>query len=169
MKILVDRKSEFQHVQLCEDGDHVYLTHDGGLQFHTADEGRHHEVMTTLPLLLATQARRVLVLGGGDGLAVREALRFAEVEQVTLVELDPVILEVTREHPAMRRITGRALDDPRVRVIQADAFARHRARGVGSAEVSSACHRHPEPRNPNVLTAKGPFRPLEFSLIERRV
>ena len=66
--------------------------------------------------------RRVLVLGGGDGMAVREVLRHPGVERVTLVELDPHITRLFREQPLLRRLNGDALNSPRVQIVNADAF-----------------------------------------------
>jgi spermidine synthase len=65
----------------------------------------------------------VLVLGGGDGLAVREILRHPEVESVTLVDLDPSMTRLGREHPLLRAQNGGSLGDSRVQVINEDAFA----------------------------------------------
>jgi spermidine synthase len=66
--------------------------------------------------------RRVLVLGGGDGMAVREVLRHPGVEQVTLVELDPHITTLFATAPLLRRLNADALHSPRLRIVNADAF-----------------------------------------------
>ncbi|PTY01641.1 hypothetical protein DB346_11970 [Verrucomicrobia bacterium LW23] len=66
--------------------------------------------------------RRVLVLGGGDGLAIREVLRFPQVEHVTLVDLDPAMTELFRTHPNLVQLNGNALNSPRVTVLNKDAF-----------------------------------------------
>ena len=69
------------------------------------------------------EARRVLVLGGGDGLAVREILKHRCVERVTLVDIDPAMTRLAREQPLVRDLNGGSLDDPRVRVVNDDAMA----------------------------------------------
>jgi len=66
--------------------------------------------------------RRVLVLGGGDGLAVREILKYPTVESVTLVDLDPAMTRLFSENPALARLNSGSLRDPRVHVTNADAF-----------------------------------------------
>jgi hypothetical protein len=66
--------------------------------------------------------KRVLVLGGGDGLAVREVLRYASVQQVTLVELDPHMTRLFSTHPLLKALNKGALTDPRVKLVNADAF-----------------------------------------------
>ena len=68
------------------------------------------------------EARRVLVLGGGDGLAVREALRYAQVAHVTLVDLDPAMTRLFTTQPLLTNLNRGSLNDPRVTVVNADAF-----------------------------------------------
>jgi spermidine synthase len=98
----------------------LYL--NGNLQFSARDEYRYHEALVHPALAAHGAARRVLVLGGGDGMAVREVLRHPGVEQVTLVELDPAMTRLFSTEPLLRRLNGAALAAPRVRVVHADAF-----------------------------------------------
>ncbi|MCM2577763.1 spermidine synthase [Streptomyces meridianus] len=74
--------------------------------------------------------RHVLVLGGGDGLAVREVLRHREVTSVTVVARDPGVLRLGRTDPGLTELNGGALGDPRVRAVTADAFAWLRERAA---------------------------------------
>ncbi|MCA1655860.1 MAG: polyamine aminopropyltransferase [Pseudonocardiaceae bacterium] len=94
---------------------------NGDLQFSSIDEYRYHESLVH-PALAGTRDR-VLVLGGGDGLALREVLRYPDVREVVEVELDPAMLRLAREHPRISALNERSLDDPRVTVVTADAFA----------------------------------------------
>lgn len=96
----------------------LYL--NGDLQFSSVDEYRYHEALAHP--VLARGARDVLILGGGDGLALREVLRHPAVERVTLVELDPAVIELARRDPWLSQLNGDAFADPRVRVVTADAF-----------------------------------------------
>lgn len=66
---------------------------------------------------------RILLLGAGDGLALREILRWPSVRSVTLVELDPLILDIARRHPRLLALNQGSLTDPRVTVLTGDAFA----------------------------------------------
>jgi spermidine synthase len=70
----------------------------------------------------AGAARRVAVLGGGDGMAVREVLRYPGVEAVTLVELDPAMSTLFASHAALLQLNQAALQSPKVKVVNADAF-----------------------------------------------
>lgn len=99
----------------------VRLYLNGDLQFSSVDEYRYHEALVH-PVLAGPRAR-VLVLGGGDGLALREILRYPDVAEVTLVELDPGMIHLARTEPRLLALNRHAFDDPRVRVINEDAFA----------------------------------------------
>ncbi|MGX6447381.1 polyamine aminopropyltransferase [Patulibacter sp. S7RM1-6] len=107
----------------------VRLYLNGDLQLSSRDEYRYHEALVHPALGAAQAARpagadglRALVLGGGDGMAVRELLRSSAVASVRLVDLDPAMTRLAREDPRLRRLNGGALDDRRVRVTNADAF-----------------------------------------------
>ncbi|MFC1410145.1 spermidine synthase [Streptacidiphilus sp. N1-12] len=93
----------------------------GRLAVCGADESRYHAALVQ-PALVGPHAR-VLILGGGDGLAAAEALRHPDVQDVTIVEIDPEVLRLARTDPALTRLNQRALADRRVRTVTADAFA----------------------------------------------
>ncbi len=93
---------------------------NGDLQFSSIDEYRYHEAL--VHPAMAGPRSRVLVLGGGDALAVREVLKYDDVESVTLVDLDPEVTELARSWEPLRTLNEDALADPRVEVVNADAF-----------------------------------------------
>ncbi len=98
----------------------VRLYLDGDLQFSSLDEHRYHESL--VHPAMAGDRTRVLVLGGGDGLALREVLRYPDVEKVTLVDLDAAVVDLARTHPALSSRNRGAFEDPRVEVVAGDAF-----------------------------------------------
>ncbi|GAB2610311.1 polyamine aminopropyltransferase [Streptomyces capparidis] len=100
--------------------DDTRLFLNGDLQFSSVDEYRYHEAL--VHPALAGRRSSVLVLGGGDALALREVLRYDDVERVTLVELDPAVTALARSYGPLRDLNGDALADPRVTVVHADAF-----------------------------------------------
>ena len=67
-------------------------------------------------------ARRALVLGGGDGLAVRELLKYPGLASITLVDLDPEMTRLFKTHPLLRGLNQDALNSPKLRIVNADAF-----------------------------------------------
>ena len=95
---------------------------NGNLQFHSRDEYRYHEALVHPALAAHGAPQRVLVLGGGDGMAVREVLKHASVERVTLVELDPHMTQLFSTAPLLRDLNGDALRSPKVTIVNADAF-----------------------------------------------
>jgi spermidine synthase len=97
---------------------------DGRLRVSGRDEHRYHEALVH-PTMDGPHAR-VLVLGGGDGLAVREVLGYPGVRRVDVVELDPVVVDLARSDPALSRLNGHVYGDARVHVTIADAFRRLR-------------------------------------------
>ena len=101
-------------------GFHLFL--NGNLQFASADEYRYHEALVHPAMVTADARRRVLILGGGDGLALREVLAHPDVERVTLVDLDPAMTRLARTFPALGELNKRSLDDRRVTVINDDAM-----------------------------------------------
>jgi spermidine synthase len=121
--ILVSEDSAYQSIVLTEarGTDDLRLFLNGDLQFSSVDEYRYHEAL--VHPAMAGARDRVLVLGGGDGLALREVLRYGDVREATLVELDPAVLALARGDARMRALNDRSLDDPRARVVTDDAFS----------------------------------------------
>lgn len=120
--IILARSSPYQRIVLTRWRDDLRLFLNGHLQFSSRDEYRYHEALVHPALAAHPAPRRVLVLGGGDGLAVREILRYPAVEAVTLVDLDPEMTRLFTEHPVLATLNGNALRDGRVVVVNADAF-----------------------------------------------
>ncbi|HEX5868834.1 MAG TPA: polyamine aminopropyltransferase [Longimicrobium sp.] len=119
--VVLTRNSPYQRIVLTAWRDDLRLFLNGHLQFSSRDEYRYHEALVHPGLAALPGARRVLVLGGGDGLAVREILRYPGVE-VTLVDLDPEMTRLFSTHRELVRLNGGALASPRVRVVNQDAF-----------------------------------------------
>ena len=120
--MIVRETSDYQRVVVTAGPGGVRLFLNGNLQFHSRDEYRYHEALVHPALAAQGAPRKVLVLGGGDGMAVREVLKHPSVEQVVLVELDPHIVTLFRDHDVLQRLNDGALRSPKLRVVQADAF-----------------------------------------------
>ena len=121
--VIFARSTPYQRMVLTRHGDDLRLHLNGNLQFSSRDEYRYHEALVHPGLSRHPAPRRVLVLGGGDGLAVREVLRHAPVESVTLVDLDPEMTRLFSTQALLTNLNGGAMGSPRVRVENADAFA----------------------------------------------
>ena len=113
-------RSPYQDIAI---GDVEYLGRclflDGWIQLAAVDEFIYHEHLVLPALLAHEHPERVLILGGGDGLAARESLRDPNVRQVVMVDLDAMVVSACREH--LHDLQAGALDDPRVQVIIGDA------------------------------------------------
>jgi spermidine synthase len=121
-RIIYREQSNYQRIIVTRDGDDVRLFLDGNLQFSSRDEYRYHEVLVHPVMQAARSQETVLVLGGGDGLVARELLKYEAVEEIVVVDLDPAITELADWHPVLRDLNGGALADPRVTVVNQDAF-----------------------------------------------
>ncbi|GAB1540575.1 polyamine aminopropyltransferase [Scytonema sp. NUACC21] len=117
-------QTPYQRIVLTRQGQDVRLFLNGDLQFSTLDEYRYHEALVHPAMSATPNRKRVLVLGAGDGMAVREVLKWREVEHVVLIELDPTVVKLASRHPQLVQVNNKALTDPRVEVINADAFTK---------------------------------------------
>ncbi|MFG2130807.1 polyamine aminopropyltransferase [Streptomyces sp. NPDC048751] len=115
------------------DGRNLDLYLDGRLSVDGHDERPYHEALVR-PAMHGPHAH-VLVLGGGDGLAVREVLRNPGVRRVDVVELDPAVVDLARTDPALSALNAHAYDDPRVHITTGDAFSRLREVPAASYDV----------------------------------
>ena len=121
--IIYAKSSPYQRIVVTKGKTGYSLFLNGNLQFNSFDEYRYHEALVH-PAFAAYKGepKRVLVLGGGDGLAVREILKYRSVEHVQLVDLDPMMTGLSRALPALAELNHYAFDDPRVNVTNADGF-----------------------------------------------
>jgi spermidine synthase len=114
--------SPYQRIVITENRTGFQLFLNGHLQFNSADEYRYHEALVHPAMGACRNKKHILVMGGGDGLAVREILRYSTVESVTLVDLDLAMTSLADRFPPLEKLTGDALRDSRVTVINQDAF-----------------------------------------------
>ncbi|MGB0037109.1 MAG: polyamine aminopropyltransferase [Candidatus Acidiferrales bacterium] len=121
-EIIFARDSKYQHLVLTRFKDDLRLFLNSHLQFSSRDEYRYHEALIHPGLASVATPRRVLVLGGGDGLAVREILRYPLVESVALVDLDPEMTRLFSSNPMLTKLNHNSLTSTRVHIINADAF-----------------------------------------------
>ena len=120
--VIFARATPYQRIVLTVWKDDLRLFLNNHLQFSSRDEYRYHEALVHPGLAGLPGARRVLILGGGDGLALREVLKYPGVEHVTLVDLDAGMTHLFATHPRLTEINANAFASPRVRVVNADAF-----------------------------------------------
>lgn len=121
-EIVYTKDTPYQRIVITRGRAGFQLFLNGNLQFSSTDEYRYHEALVHPAMLLASNPKRVLVLGGGDGLALREVLKYQSVERVTLVDLDPDMTKLSARFPLLANLNQNAFDDARVQVVNEDAF-----------------------------------------------
>jgi spermidine synthase len=121
-EIIYARSSPYQRIVITRGRAGFQLFLNGSLQFSSTDEYRYHEALVHPAMMLANSPRRVLVLGGGDGLALREILKHPSVESITLVDLDPDMTKLSQRFPPLAKLNEHSFDNPRVRVVNEDAM-----------------------------------------------
>ena len=121
-RIVFSATSPYQRIVVTRGllGHRLFL--NGNLQFAERDEYRYHEALVH-PVMAAHGApKKVAVLGGGDGMAVREVLKYPSVESVTLVELDPNMTKLFTDHETLAALNGHSLSSPKLKIVNTDAF-----------------------------------------------
>jgi spermidine synthase len=114
--------SPYQRIVLTRGKRGFSLFLNGNLQFSSVDEYRYHEALVHPAMVRAGSVARVLILGGGDGLAAREVLRYPEVQSVTLVDLDPAITGLAASYEELVNLNHHSMTHPKMRVINTDAM-----------------------------------------------
>lgn len=121
-KIVFSETTHYQRIVLTRSDADLRLFLNGNLQFSSKDEYRYHEALVHVGLSRIENPKRILVLGGGDGLAVREILKYPSVEKITLVDLDPAMTRIFTENPLLVELNQNALSSDKLEIINSDAF-----------------------------------------------
>ena len=119
--VVFESHSPYQRLVVTQWKDDTRLYINGNLQFSLRDEARYHEALVIPAMQAAAQHSRVLILGGGDGLAAREVLKYPKVGQVTLVDLDPDMTRTFQTAAKLVALNQNALNHPKLRIINDDA------------------------------------------------
>ena len=115
-EILFESKTDHQHLIIFNNEQFGrVMALDGVIQTTEKDEFIYHEMLTHVPLFAHGNAKRVLIIGGGDGGILREVLRHPEVEHVTMVEIDQAVVDMCKQY--FPKHSDGAFDDPRVNLV----------------------------------------------------
>ncbi len=115
-------QTPYQRMVMTRKANDTRLYLDGSLQFSSADEYRYHEMLVHPAATRLSKISKVLVLGGGDGLALRELAKYPGIQQVVLVDLDPAMVRLGQTDPILRELNADAFANPALTVIHDDAF-----------------------------------------------
>lgn len=116
--IILKTTTKYQHIVLTENkalGD-VRLYINGNTQFSSLDEKRYHDLLVHPVMSLIEQPQHALILGGGDGLALREVLKYKSLKSITLVDLDPDMVKLASQNKKLRELNNNAFHDARLHV-----------------------------------------------------
>lgn len=121
-KIIVNKQTEYQKIVVTKHKEDLRLFINGNIQFSSVDEYRYHECLVHIPMEASKSKKRVLVLGGGDGLAAREIFKHKEVEQITLVDLDSQMVELCKTNNDIKGLNKDSLINEKLNIINEDAY-----------------------------------------------
>ncbi|MFC1896741.1 polyamine aminopropyltransferase [Thermodesulfobacteriota bacterium] len=120
--IVYAQTTRYQRIILTRWRDDTRLYLNGHLQFCSRDEARYHEALVIPAMEASPKARRVLILGGGDGLAAREVLKYPHVQSIDLVDIDPAVTNLARSRRECLLLNKGSLNSPKVRIFNLDAM-----------------------------------------------
>ena len=121
-KIIFAESTPYQRIVITKQAEDLRLFLNSNLQFSSVDEYRYHEALVH-PVLSALDApKRVLIIGGGDGLALREVLKYPQIETVTMVDLDPEMTRLFSSNAVLTELNHKALLSPKLTIYNRDAF-----------------------------------------------
>jgi spermidine synthase len=121
--IIYTQQTPYQRIIMTARARDYRLFLNGNLQFSTLDEYRYHELLVHPVMALPRSRERVLVLGGGDGFAARELLKYPDVREIVVVDLDPAMTSLAQTFPVLTRLNENSMNDARVTIINADAYS----------------------------------------------
>lgn len=121
--IIYEEQTPLQRIIMTRGaGDDLRLFINGNIQFSSRDEYRYHEMLVHSVISAARTRDKVLVLGGGDGLVARELIKYDDIQEIIVVDLDPAMTNLGKTHPLLVELSNNAMNDERVRVVNQDAF-----------------------------------------------
>ncbi|WP_078547660.1 polyamine aminopropyltransferase [Litchfieldia alkalitelluris] len=120
--IVYSEQTNYQKIVLTKEQGDLRLFLDGQLQFSSTDEYRYHETLVHPAVSLTDKPSKVLILGGGDGLAIRELKKYDNIESITVVDLDPRMIELSKTHHDIVKLNNHAFNTDHVMIETKDAF-----------------------------------------------
>jgi spermidine synthase len=121
-RVIFVKQTKYQHIVLTKHRDDMRLFINGNVQFSTNDEYRYHEALVHPAMSKAAKRENVLILGGGDGLAAREVLKYPTIKKITLVDLDRDIIDLCRDNRTIASVNKNSLNSPKMHVVVDDAY-----------------------------------------------
>ena len=121
-EIVFVEQTKYQKIVITQNQDGFWLFINGNQQLSSIDEVMYHEPLVHPVMRLSKNPANVLVMGGGDGGAVREILKYEQVKTITLVDLDPVMTKLGQEYKLLLDMNQNSLNHEKVTIINADGY-----------------------------------------------
>lgn len=120
--VILSKQTAYQKIVMTKHKDDIRLFLDGNLQFSSIDEYRYHEALVHVPMMYAKNHNRVLILGGGDGLAAREVLKYNDVEEIVLVDIDKEMTDLCSNDKQISKLNNGSLKSDKLTIINEDGY-----------------------------------------------
>ena len=120
--ILFSQQTPYQKLIVTSDGKRVQFYINGAIQFDSIDEYRYHESLVHPVMQTAIKHENILIIGGGDGMALREVLKYDNVGEVTLVDLDPAVTKLFTNNEQLASLNHHSLSSPKLTIVNKDAW-----------------------------------------------
>lgn len=120
--IIIAKSSPYQRIIVTRDKKNIKLYLNGNLQFSSEDEYRYHEALVHPVMSASKKPSKVLILGGGDGFAIREVDKYASVDSIFLVDLDTMVTYLFKHTPMLAELNNQSLSNKKLTLVNADAF-----------------------------------------------
>lgn len=121
-KVVFSEQTRYQKITITQWKEHYWLYLNGSKQLCTFDEWLYHEPLVHPAMQLTKDHRNVLILGAGDGCAIREVLKYDDVQQITLVDIDPEMTKIGKTNSIFTQMNDSSYYDDKVKVVNQDAF-----------------------------------------------
>lgn len=121
-RVILSTRTPYQKIVMTRHKDDLRLYLDGNIQFSSKDEYRYHEALTHIPMSVSQNKENVLILGGGDGMVARELLKYDDVKNITLVDIDKDMVDICRTNSLVTDINKNSLSSDKVKLVYEDAF-----------------------------------------------
>lgn len=121
-RVVFSKQTKYQKLVITKNKEDYRLFIDGNVQFSSIDEYRYHEPLVHIPMNLVKHHENILILGGGDGLATRELLKYNDVKKITVVDLDKEITDIATNNKTFIDLNKSSFKDKKVKILNEDAF-----------------------------------------------
>ncbi len=123
-RVILDKQTVYQKIVMTKHKDDTRLFINGNCQFSSKDEYRYHEALVHIPMMQVDSKKNidVLVLGGGDGMAVRELLKYNNIKSIELVDLDKEMVKICSENKNITELNNNSLKSKKLTIYDADAY-----------------------------------------------